>query len=140
VADLRGARELQDALNDSPLTPKRPTMMLEVCDLDRPTNAAASAWVSPSSSSRSAIVGGYSIGRDGGEIFSRLLGGAFGRSGAVRAGKRDAIKEAFAVSDCLDRLYGDLRLEQRIGRPDSRLARSASPSPSLLRLRWARCN
>jgi len=32
------------------------------------------------------IVGGYSIGSEGGRIFSRFLGGAFGRSGAMRAG------------------------------------------------------
>src|SRR5271165_347719 len=39
-------------------------MMLEVCDLDRPTSAPAPACVSPRPPSRSAIVGGYAIGHD----------------------------------------------------------------------------
>src|SRR5271166_7192855 len=61
-------------------------MMLEVCDLDRPTSAPASACVSPRPPSRSAIVGGYAIGRDGDGTFSRFLGGAFSLLGVVRVG------------------------------------------------------
>src|SRR5271166_1610575 len=60
-------------------------MMLEVCDLDRPTSAPASACVSPRPPSRSAIVGGYAIGRDGDGTFSRFLGGAFSL-GVMRVG------------------------------------------------------